>query len=203
MIRLAKSSSSSPAAPPLHFRMVYDFRTHEVSYKLTLHATYTHIWSLTLELADDLCRTICTEDEHTKALQWIGSDSLDSDKRLDALRACLLVFSVTNGRVFPRQFQLEAGLAAYQGKNSIVTAGTGSGKTLSMVIPLLMNPKAVGIIVSPLKRLQSTQARELERFQIKPLVINQDIELSLAEIKVLHTVFHSDYLSRVYRCPSA
>ena len=75
------------------------------------------------------------------------------DQHLDALRACLLVFSVSDGRVIPRKFQLEAGLAAYQGKNMIVNAGTGSGKTLSMAIPLLMDPDAVAIIISPLKRL--------------------------------------------------
>ena len=138
---------------------------------------------------------ISTEDAHNELLQWI--DSLDRDQRLDALRACLLVFSVSDGRVVTRKFQLEAGLAAYWGKNTIVNAGTGSGKTLSMVIPLLMNPVAVGIIVSPLKRLQNTQAMELERFSIKPLVINQDVELSADEIKVFHVTSHSYHLPRV------
>ena len=167
--------------------MVYDFRTHEISHELTLHATHTYIWSRTRELARYLCWEIFTEDEHEELLRWI--DSLDLDQHLDALRACLLVFSVSDGQVVPRQFQLEAGLAAYQGKNTIVNAGTGSGKTLSMAIPLLMDPDAVAVIISPLKRLQSTQARELERFLIKPLAINQDIELSLAEIKVFRNAF--------------
>ena len=58
-----------------------------------------------------------------------------------------------------------------------------------MAIPLLMDPDAVAIIISLLKRLQSTQARELERFLIKLLVINQDIELLLAEIKVFCNAF--------------
>lgn len=177
--------------------MVYDFQTREVSHELTLHGTYAYIWSLSLELAKDLCWEVCTgPDGHSEVLRWI--DSLDLDQHLDTLRACLLVFSVTDGRVFPRQFQLEAGLAAYQGKNSIVIAGTGSGKTLSMAIPLLMNPTAVGIIISPLKRLQSTQARELEQFQIKPLVINQDIELSQTDFKVSRAGLCSRCLPWVY-----
>ena len=55
-----------------------------------------------------------------------------------------------------------------------------------MAIPLLMDPAVVGVIISPLKRLQSTQARELERFLLKPLVINQDVVLSPTQIKVFH-----------------
>ena len=166
--------------------MVYDFQTREVSNQPTLRAIHAYIWGQSLESARYLCSEISTEDEHGELFRWI--DSLEAVQRLDALRACLLVFAVTDGCIFPRQFQLRAGLAAYEGKNTIVNAGTGSGKTLSMAVPLLMNPDAVGIIVSPLKRLQSTQAKELERFLINPLVINQDIELSPAEIKVLRAV---------------
>jgi len=168
--------------------MVYDFRTHGISQELTLHATHAYIWSLTLDLAKSLCWELSSERGLDELLVWI--DSLDPDQHLDAFRACLLVFSVTDGWVVPRQFQLEAGLATYRGKNTIINAGTGSGKTLSMVIPLLMNLEAIAIIISPLKRLQTTQARELERFLIKPLAINQDVELSLAEIKVPRIEFH-------------
>jgi len=176
--------------------MVYDFRTHGISPGLTLHAIRTYIWSRTPAFTKYLCWEISTEDEHEKLLQWIGS--LDPNQCLDALRACLLVFSVSDGQVIPQQFQLEAGLVAYHGKNTVINAVTGSGKTLSMVIPLLMNPEAVGIVVSPLKRLQSTQAKELERFLIKPLVINQDVELLPAEIKVSHIEFHWHRLPRVH-----
>ena len=155
--------------------MVYNFRTHEISHELTLHATHTYIWSRTQGLARSLCWEIFTEDKHEELLRW--TDSLDLDQHLDALRACL-VFSVSNGQVVPQKFQLETGLAAYQGKNTIVNAGTGSGKTLSMAIPLLMDPDAVAIIISLLKCSQSTQARELEQFLIKPLAINQDIKVA-------------------------
>ena len=61
-----------------------------------------------------------------------------------------------------------------------------------------MNPKAVAIIVSPLKYLQSTQAQELKRFLINPLVINQDTELSQANTKVYYVVLCLGYLHRVY-----
>ena len=161
---------------------MYDFEARRNSAELTLRAAHAYIWSRTKESAWRLCWEIFVEDEHEDLLRWI--DSLDPDMSLDTLRACLLVFSVTDGRVIPRQFQLEAGLAAYREKNTIVNAGTGSGKTLSMAIPLLMDPKAIAIIVSPLKRLQTSQAEELKRFLIEPLVINEDAELSSLEIEV-------------------
>jgi hypothetical protein len=52
-----------------------------------------------------------------------------------------------------------------------------------------MDPAAIAIIISPLKRLQTTQAEELERFLIRPLVINQDSELSLSQIQVSRVEF--------------
>ena len=132
---------------------------------------------------------------------WINSLDSDQDQYLDALHACLIVFSVTDGQIIPRQFQLVAGLAALWGKNSIVNAGTGSGKTLSIAIPLLMNLKAVAIVISPLKHLQITQAEALERFLIKPLMINQDMELSLLEIKVYYIAFQPNRLRRIFQHP--
>jgi len=102
--------------------------------------------------------------------------------------------------VGPDKFQLLAGLAALWGKNSIVNAGTGSGK-LSQWWPLLVNLKAVAISISPLKCLQITQAEALERFLIKLLVINQDMELSPLEIKVSCIVFQSNCLPQAPQCP--
>jgi hypothetical protein len=166
MIRLARVILvlRHSAPPSLPFGMVYDFRTDEVSSVLTLQAIHTYIWSLSPTQARWFCWSMFTEAEHEKTMDWIHSLHSDLGSYLDALRACLLVFSVTDGQTVPRPFQLSAGLAAYRRTCSIVNAGTGSGKTLSMAIPLLMDPEAVAIIVSPLKRLQTTQAEELNDF---------------------------------------
>ncbi|KIK90666.1 hypothetical protein PAXRUDRAFT_151398, partial [Paxillus rubicundulus Ve08.2h10] len=56
-------------------------------------------------------------------------------------------------------FQLQASLAILNGKDSIITAGTGSGKTLCIIIPLLLRPQSISITVSLLKWLQATQVR--------------------------------------------
>ncbi|KAF9542091.1 hypothetical protein CPC08DRAFT_717012 [Agrocybe pediades] len=90
------------------------------------------------------------------------------------LRACLIIYTVTRGRVVPRQFQLEASLETYQGRDSIIIAGTGHGKTLCIVIPLLLNPKKNAILVSPLKRLQLMQVIYFTSFGICTLPINED-----------------------------
>ena len=104
--------------------MVYDFETRENSEDLTLYDTHTYIQSLPLAQAKCLCSDVLTVG-HEEVLDWINSLNSDQNHHLDALRVCLLVFSVTDGRIIPRQFQLSAGLAAFWGKNSIVNAGTG------------------------------------------------------------------------------
>jgi len=120
--------------------MVYDFQNRRKAPELTLLAARSYIWSLAAKDAKYLCWvTVFTESEHEEVLDWVNS--LEPVPYLNALRACLLVFSVSDGRVVPRKFQLIAGLAAYEQKHAIINTGTGSGKTLSMVIPLLMDPE--------------------------------------------------------------
>ena len=192
--------SFSHTALLLRVKMVYDFQTREVLAELTLEATHTYIWSHSLESASSLCLELSASDEHQELLQWI--DTLEADPRLDTIRACLLIFSVSDCWVIPQRFQLEAGLAAFWGKNTLVNAGTGSGKTLSMAIPLLMNLEAVAVVVSPLGRLHSTQAKELGRFRVKPLVMNEDSKLSRAQIKVHYIANLPCYLCQVSTCLS-
>ncbi|KAJ8456448.1 hypothetical protein ONZ45_g18718 [Pleurotus djamor] len=90
------------------------------------------------------------------------------------LRACLLVFLYTNRRIVPREFQLHASLAAHLGRDSVIIAGTGSGKTLCIAIPVLLNPSKISIVISPLKRLQVTQADYFNRLGIRTAAINED-----------------------------
>lgn len=43
------------------------------------------------------------------------------------------------------------------GLDSIVIAGTGAGKTMPFMMPLLLDPESKCIIISPLKVLQEDQ----------------------------------------------
>jgi replicative superfamily II helicase len=56
--------------------------------------------------------------------------------------------------------QLKVLLANQTGKDCLVSAGTGSGKTLPIALSMLMDDptkKRVTLTLSPLKRLQMTQ----------------------------------------------
>jgi superfamily II DNA helicase RecQ len=82
---------------------------------------------------------------------------LDDSERDTVYKCCLLLSAVTNGKKIPREFQLEATLALLARQDSLIHAATGSGKTLCMVLPALLDATVVSLVVSPLKRLQVLQ----------------------------------------------
>ena len=58
----------------------------------------------------------------------------------------------------PYEWQLDVTEAILLGLDSVVIAGTGAGKTMPFMMPLLLDDKKV-IIVSPLKILQADQVQ--------------------------------------------
>ncbi|KIK73450.1 hypothetical protein PAXRUDRAFT_178376, partial [Paxillus rubicundulus Ve08.2h10] len=73
--------------------------------------------------------------------------------------ACLIVSLLTDGCVIPCIFQLEASLAMLDQHDCVIIAKTGSGKTLCLLIPILLHTETISITISPLKHLQTTQVR--------------------------------------------
>jgi len=73
------------------------------------------------------------------------------------LRAILLLYTVTASAKVPRQMQLESLLLVMANLDSLVNTGTGSGKTICMVLPVLLDPTSIALVISPLKRLQINQ----------------------------------------------
>ncbi|KAF8214947.1 hypothetical protein K438DRAFT_1561671 [Mycena galopus ATCC 62051] len=94
-------------------------------------------------------------------------DSLDDTHKTISLRACLLVYYARKCTIVPRQYQLETMNALEDARDILVDSGTGSGKTLCMIIPNLMHPHTTSITISPLKRLQILQG-------INAISINED-----------------------------
>ncbi|KAG1721428.1 P-loop containing nucleoside triphosphate hydrolase protein [Suillus paluster] len=99
---------------------------------------------------------------------------LNNNNRTDALRARLIIYVLTATVIIPCQFQLEAMPATLNGRDSIITAGTGSGKTLCIIIPILLCPGTVTMTISPLKWLQATQVLESVKYGINTISINKD-----------------------------
>ena len=105
-------------------------------------------------------------DDLAARYQELPSDQLPGPEFFSRLKAsetkivqkcCLLLSAATKGKKLPRLFQLEATLAVLSGRDSLINAGTGSGKTICMILPALLDPTSVALVVSPLKRLQILQ----------------------------------------------
>lgn len=71
----------------------------------------------------------------------------------------VLVHRQSNNRFIPRVWQLEAVLSLLRGSDTIVIAGTGSGKTLIFTLLhfALYPRKMVALVISPLKELMVMQ----------------------------------------------
>jgi len=61
----------------------------------------------------------------------------------------------------PRVWQLDVTEALLLGLDSIVIAGTGSGKTMPFMMPLLLDEKKKILVLSPLKVLQEEQVSDI------------------------------------------
>jgi hypothetical protein len=90
-------------------------------------------------------------------------NQLSNNDRTTAYRACLLAWAVTGGTQVSQELQLCSCLATHNRHDSLISAGTGSGKTLPIALNLLLDDPADGFIsltISPLKCLQITQVSQ-------------------------------------------
>ncbi|KAI9463684.1 P-loop containing nucleoside triphosphate hydrolase protein [Lactarius psammicola] len=105
-------------------------------------------------------------------------DTLDEDDLTICYRAAVMCYGVTGSAQVPREMQLKAVLSDYHGKDTLVSAGTGSGKTLPIALNVLLDDpdnRLVTVMLSPLKRLQVTQESDFNtRYGISTVVINED-----------------------------
>ncbi|KAF8149567.1 P-loop containing nucleoside triphosphate hydrolase protein, partial [Crassisporium funariophilum] len=120
-------------------------------------------------------------------------ETYSQEQRTTGLRACLLLWVVTSGRIAPREFQLQATLSLFSGNDCLVDVGTGYGKTLCMILPCLLAPNTISMVVSPLKRLQALQVREFELYGIKTVAINEDTPIYLFDIRIMQDISQGAY----------
>ncbi|KAH9052274.1 P-loop containing nucleoside triphosphate hydrolase protein [Lactarius vividus] len=126
---------------------------------------------------DDLKWLILNIGLHERLLMSF-LDALEEHDRLTCYRAALVCYSVTNSTQVPREMQFKVVLANRNGEDCLVSAGTGSGKTLPIALNVLLDdPDAhlVTLTISPLKRLQVTQETDFNsQYGIPTVVINED-----------------------------
>ena len=111
----------------------------------------------------------------------LDSNILPSDGFLDGLslehastakRACFIAFALAR-HVILKEWQLAATLDILAGHDTILNASTGAGKTMLIILPMLLRPGSISITVSPLKRLMSSQAAELSRYGLRAAIVNE------------------------------
>ncbi|KAJ3750441.1 P-loop containing nucleoside triphosphate hydrolase protein [Lentinula detonsa] len=132
-------------------------------------------------------RSITSEQDAEKRLQCIPKElvpwdflwSLETKDRVVAYKFCLLLWSITKDTKtpqVPRKLQLEAALSVYQQRSTLVVAGTNSGKTLVVILlVLLQQPGSITVMLSPFKRLQETMVNDMkERYHLRAFAVNED-----------------------------
>jgi ATP-dependent helicase YprA (DUF1998 family) len=140
-----------PEAPPLEMEM--DMLQRLTPQQLTAQLVEA-VRSAPLEtLTDIVCTTI--KPEHHPPAEFLRR--ISKSQRLDVLRGCILVHTLSHGTKVPREFQLEAILGPLDGRDTVVSSATGSGKTMIMILLLLLRPMEHAILIVPLKRLQQAQ----------------------------------------------
>ncbi|KAF5314348.1 hypothetical protein D9619_011963 [Psilocybe cf. subviscida] len=74
----------------------------------------------------------------------------------------------------PHSWQLDVTEALLLGLDSIVLAGTGSGKTIPFILLLMLHTTSQGLVISPLKILQDDQASRFGALGVPGAAVNQD-----------------------------
>lgn len=114
--------------------------------------------------------TIPCSRQHSNAF-WT---TCNKKEKLIGYKASMAMYIVTKRIIVPREFQLKATMAVCTGKDALIDAGTGSGKTFCMVLPALLNPKDQTIVITPLRKLQDMQVLEFQKYGLSTLAINED-----------------------------
>ncbi|KAF8816985.1 P-loop containing nucleoside triphosphate hydrolase protein [Phlegmacium glaucopus] len=102
-----------------------------------------------------------------KASRTLGYDSA-------ATRANLIQLFQERFGGDPYDWQLDVTEAILLGLDTVVIAGTGAGKTMPFVMPLLLDEKKKAIVISPLKILQADQAERFQKLKVSAVAVNSD-----------------------------
>lgn len=89
----------------------------------------------------------------------------------------------------PNDWQLEAVTRILDGFDSVVIAGTGSGKSLVFMLPAVLCDTTIVMVVSPLKALQLEQSSMLYALGVSSAAVNEDT----ANVEMLQNIERGEY----------
>ncbi|KAJ6582551.1 P-loop containing nucleoside triphosphate hydrolase protein [Mycena vulgaris] len=72
------------------------------------------------------------------------------------------------------EWQIDVAEALVLGLDAVVTAGTGAGKTIPFMMPLLLHREKFVLVISPLKILQEDQGKRFKKMGLKAAAVNGD-----------------------------
>ncbi|KAJ7474944.1 P-loop containing nucleoside triphosphate hydrolase protein [Mycena latifolia] len=102
-----------------------------------------------------------------KARRKTGYDSAKTRRDL----ACLFEAQFKKP---PHEWQIDVSEALVLGLDAVVIAGTGAGKTIPFMMPLLLHREKFVLVISPLKILQADQAKRFKKMGLKAAAVNGD-----------------------------
>ncbi|KAG8770322.1 hypothetical protein FRC12_004353 [Ceratobasidium sp. 428] len=76
-----------------------------------------------------------------------------------------------------REFQINAAKAVLDGRDTVVHAGTGSGKTLIFAAPHFILENKVSIVISPLILLQHDQQERMKKLGLRAIALNKEVHV--------------------------
>ena len=104
----------------------------------------------------------------------------------------IMTKALSKYNISPHLFQLDICLALLRKIDLVMTARTGSGKTLTFFLPMLFE-QGITIIISPLTTLENQHAKDVTKYGYSVLPISHD-NFSEKERKVSHELLNvSDY----------
>jgi len=117
-----------------------------------VNSKYVHLWPM---YPTPKCDSTVLQDARTEVTNSRGYSSEDTHAEISS------AFKVALNGLEPYSWQLDVCKALLLSLDCIVIAGTGAGKTMPFIMPLLVDPtnKKMVIIVSPLNALEHDQVR--------------------------------------------
>jgi len=129
------------------------------------------------------------------------SRELVADYKSETTRQKLVEACLERCNHRPHSWQLDADESFHLGLDCIILAGTGFGKTLPFVMPLMLDTEKILLVISPLNTLEVDQVTYLSYDRCGLSQIRRSCELGLRAVAVNHGTY-TTALHRVSSTPS-